>query len=82
MGYTRCGAIKASLDHIQNIESVATESIHNIISRINLHQFAITKIKDVSYENKLKLAVEANVLASVNQLSHISRKMESLVKKR
>jgi carbonic anhydrase len=81
MGYTRCVAIKATLDQIQNIEVAATESIHDIIRRIKLHIFAITKIKDFFYENKLKLVVEANVLASVNQLSHMSRMMESLVKK-
>ena len=81
MGHTRCGAIKATLDHIQNIEAVTTESIHDIISRIKPHIFAITKIKDVSYENKLELAVAANVLASVGQLSHASRMIEILIKK-
>jgi carbonic anhydrase len=81
MGHTRCGAIKATLDHIQNTEAVATESIHDIISRIKPHIFTITKIKDVSYEDKLDLAVEANVLASVSQLSHASRMIEGLVNK-
>ena len=46
-------------------KAVATESIHDIISRINPHKFAIAKINDVSNENKLELAVKANVLASV-----------------
>lgn len=79
MGHTRCGAIKATLDHIQNSESLATESIHDIISRIKPHVFTITKIKEISENQKLDLAVEVNVRASVSQLTHSSRLIEGLV---
>ena len=79
MGHTQCGAVKATLDHIENTEAVATENIHSIVSRIKPHIFPITQLKGTSYEERLGLAVETNVRASVSQLSHSSRLIEGLV---
>jgi carbonic anhydrase len=78
MGHTQCGAVTATLNHIENAQAISSENIHDIVSRIKPHIFPITQI-DIPYEEKLARAVEANVRASVSQLSHSSRLIEGLV---
>lgn len=79
MGHTQCGAVKATLDHIENTEAISSENIHSIVSRIKPHIFPITQMKNTSYEERLALAVETNTRASVSQLSNSSRLLEGLV---
>ncbi|MFA7275206.1 MAG: carbonic anhydrase [Pseudobdellovibrionaceae bacterium] len=81
MGHSNCGAIKATLDHIIHTELIASENIHDIVSRIKPHVFTITQIPSLSYEEKLEACAQANVLASVNQLMHASRFIEDQVQK-
>lgn len=82
MGHTQCGAIKATLNHIEDPQAISSENIHDIVSRIQPHIFAITQMKGISPEEKLTRAVEANILASVGQLSHSSRLIEGLVQQK
>lgn len=79
MGHTDCGAIKATLDHIEGSHAISSENIHDILSRIKPHIFPISQMHDISYEEKLTKSVEVNVMASVSQLSHSSRLIEGLV---
>lgn len=79
MGHTQCGAVTATLNHIDHAHSISSENIHDIVSRIKPHIFPITQIKGISQEEKFARAVEANVRASVGQLSHSSRLIEGLV---
>jgi carbonic anhydrase len=79
MGHSQCGAIKATLDYIENGNDISTENIHDIVGRIRPHIFQISKQNDISKSEKLELAVEANVRASVSQLEHSSRLIEKLV---
>jgi carbonic anhydrase len=79
MGHTQCGAVKATLSHIEDPQAISSENIHDIVSRIKPHIFPIAQIKEMPYEEKLNHAVEANVLASVSQLSHSSLLIEGLV---
>jgi carbonic anhydrase len=79
MGHTQCGAIEATLHHIEDPKTIESENIHDIVSRIKPHVFPITQIKDISHDEKWSLAAKANILASVNQLSHSSRLIEGLV---
>ena len=79
MGHTQCGAVKATLDHIQNPQAISSENIHDIVSRISPHIFPIAQMQKIDYEEKMTRAVEANVRASVSQLSHSSRLIEGLV---
>jgi carbonic anhydrase len=79
MGHTKCGAVKATLDHIENSQAIKSENIHDIVSRIKPHIYPIAQIHDMSYEDKLSLAVRTNVLASVSELSYSSRLIEDLV---
>ena len=78
MGHTQCGAVKATLDHIEDSKAISSENIHDIVSRIRPHIFPISQLHDVTQEEKLTQAVEANVRASVSQLSHSSRLIEGL----
>ncbi|MEJ0009690.1 MAG: carbonic anhydrase [Alphaproteobacteria bacterium] len=79
MGHTQCGAVKATLDHINDASAISSENIHDIVSRIRPQIFPITQMPGLSPEEKYERAVEANVRASVNQLSHSSRLIEGLV---
>jgi carbonic anhydrase len=79
MGHTQCGAIKATLDHIHDPQTISSENIHDIISRIKPNIYAATHMCNLSADEKLSEAVALNVRASVNQISHASRLIESLV---
>lgn len=79
MGHTLCGAVTTTLRHIQTKEALSSEGLNDIVSRIKPHIHAIAKIKDLSDEEKVDRAVEANVRASVSQLSHSSRIIEEMV---
>lgn len=79
MGHTQCGAIRATLDHIEQADGIASENIHDIVSRIKPHIFHLAHMPGLSPLEKAQRAVEANVRASVDQLSHSSRLIESLL---
>lgn len=73
-------AITATLNHIQNSESLSTDNISDIVNRIKPHVYPIAQVAEWSYEQKLNKAIEANVMASVGQLSSSSRMIEELVR--
>ncbi|HYX39910.1 MAG TPA: carbonic anhydrase [Oligoflexus sp.] len=79
MGHTGCGAVTTTLRHIQTKEALSSDGLNDIVSRIKPHIHAIAKIKDMSDEEKVSRAVEANVRASVSQLSHSSRIIEEML---
>lgn len=80
MGHSQCGAITATLKHIENAQAIPSENIHDIVSRIKPHIYAIAQMKETGWDKKIELAVEANVMASVAQLSSSSRLIEEQVK--
>lgn len=79
MGHTQCGAIKATIDHIHDPKAINSENIHDIVSRIKPYIFQVVENDELSTEEKMDEASRANIMASVNQLSHSSRLIESLV---
>lgn len=81
MGHTQCGAINATLNYIEGAAPLASENIHDIVSRIKPHISYISKMKDLTHEEKMDQATHANVVASVDQLSHSSRIIEEMVSK-
>lgn len=81
MGHTQCGAIAATLNHIQNSEMHPSENIHGIVSRIKPHVYPIAIMSQITQEEKVARSVEANVIASVGQLLSSSRLIEDLVSK-
>jgi carbonic anhydrase len=80
MGHTHCGAVTATLDHIEHMNAISSENLHDIVSRIKPYIYQIAQIKSLTYEEKLSKSIVANVLASVNQLSSSSKLIESLVR--
>jgi carbonic anhydrase len=80
MGHTQCGAITATLQHIEKPQTF-TENIDDIVKRIKPHIFTIAKNKTTLFEDKMSQSIEANVHASVGQLSSSSQLIENLVKK-
>lgn len=80
MGHTQCGAIRATLSYIEKTETF-TENINDIVKRIKPHIFTIAKNKSTPFEDKMGQAIEANVRASVGQLSTSSQMIEEMVKK-
>ena len=80
MGHTQCGAIKATLEHIEDPQAISSENIHDIVSRIKPHIFQIARQSELTAKEKYAQAIEANVYACVNQLSHSSRIIENLVR--
>jgi carbonic anhydrase len=79
LGHTHCGAITATLNHIENPQAITSENIYDIVSRIKPHILFLAQMREITHEEKLALAVEANVRASVSQLSHASTLIERLV---
>lgn len=79
MGHSQCGAIRAALDSIRNPKTVYSENVHDIVGRIKPHILPITRLKGISAEEKFARSVEANIFASVSQLSHSSKLIEGLV---
>ncbi len=80
MGHTQCSAVTATLDHIENAQALSSENIHDIVSRIKPHILFLAQMRDITHEEKLALAVEANVRASVSQLQHSSTLIERLTR--
>jgi carbonic anhydrase len=81
MGHSQCGAVTATLNHIEKSEESKSDNIHDIVSRIKPHVYPFAKLPGISFEEKLSRAIEANVMASVGQLASSSRLIESLVSK-
>lgn len=82
MGHTKCGAIGSTLEHIDNAQAIPTENIHDIVSRIKPHIYPIAQMEGLSEHDKMLRSVEANVMASVAQLSHSSRLIEGLIEQK
>lgn len=82
MGHTECGAIKATIDYLDSRAPLASDNIYGIVSRIKPHISYIAKRDDISHSEKMDLASAANVMASVDQLSHSSQIIEDMVAKK
>ena len=54
MGHTQCGAIKATLDHIENAQALSSENLHDIVSRIKPHIYPISQT-NLSKEEKMSV---------------------------
>lgn len=78
MGHTKCGAIQVTLDAMLNDQDALSENVQDIISRIRpgLERLRQSGVSEGELRSE---AVRANVRASVEQLRHGSRIIESLV---
>ena len=67
-----------NLEHIEDCQISFSENIHDIVSRIKPHIYAIASESSLPHTYRLDKAIEANVRASVDQLAHSSRLIEGL----
>lgn len=82
MGHTGCGAIDATITAIQESEAPGSRNRQSIIDRIRPTVEPLCRTELARDRNKLMEAgVRANVQASVNQLSHASEVLETLIAK-
>ncbi|MDR3708115.1 MAG: carbonic anhydrase [Capsulimonadaceae bacterium] len=80
MGHSQCGAVTATLKHVEDPLGIESENLHDLVARIKPHIYPIAQIREMSFEEKLRRSVHANVLASVAQLSSSSRLIEGWVR--
>lgn len=80
MGHSGCGAVTATLANIMDTHVPSSENIHDIVSRIKPHVYSIAHMDQLSESEKLDMAIEANVRASVGQIESSSRMIEELVR--
>lgn len=78
MGHSRCGAVSATLDALENRSNVPTENIHDIVARITP---AVTELaaQEGTRDERLSAAVRANVRSSVDRIVRGSRLIEDRV---
>ncbi len=81
LGHTRCGAILATIDELTEVSGSPSRNISSIVDRVkpSVETLLNTELRN-DPERLVNEAVRANVRASVNQLSHGSAILESLIK--
>lgn len=83
MGHTNCGAVSAALDIEQNRKGVPSENIRDIINRILPSIKPIVRNSKInpqlSKEIILKECIQANTMASINEIRYGSKIIESLI---
>lgn len=84
MGHTECGAIRATLDAIAGVESVPSENIRAIVSRIRPHieAIALRSKRSIKKNHVWNDASRANIRASTDHLRHGSRFLEELAREK
>jgi carbonic anhydrase len=80
MGHSRCGAVTAALDHIEKHKETSSTNIQDIVGRIVPNITLIAATESLSYEEKLSCSITQNVKTSIEQLSHSSEFIDSLIK--
>ena len=82
LGHSHCGAIQATIDTLMNPDSPPSANLMSIVNRVrpSVETLMQTELKHDLCKLS-KHAVRSNVFASVNQLSHGSAVLESLIAK-
>lgn len=80
LGHTRCGAIDATLQHMQNPGDHATDNLKSIVDRIAPSMTSLVEADSVADQKALAYhCMRVNVRASVDQLKHGSSALEDLI---
>jgi carbonic anhydrase len=80
LGHSRCGAVRATLEELQQPTANPSRNIHSIVERIrpSVAELLTTK-PGLDPDELLRRAVRANILASVDQLRRGSPLIERLI---
>jgi carbonic anhydrase len=82
MGHTRCGAVGATLQALEQGDSPHSKNLRSITDRIAPHVQGLVSLATKQGTDRdllLSEAVRANILASTDQLRHGSRMLEQMV---
>lgn len=81
LGHSRCGAIQATIEALQNPTEKTSLNIHSIVDRVRPSvEGLFSEFKD-DPEELAKQAVRANIRASVHHLRHGSPILEELIER-
>lgn len=80
LGHSKCGAILATLDELQRPSETQSRNLRSIVDRVrpSVEVLLKTELRH-NREALVRMAVRANVSASVNQLRHGSAILEQLI---
>ncbi len=82
LGHSRCGAVLAAVEELQQTTKHESSNLHSIIDRIrpSVEELLATEIRHDS-DALIHHAVRANICASVNHLRQNSKILEQLIQK-
>ena len=82
LGHTHCGAVTATVEVLEKSLTDQSQNVLSIVNRIrpSVEPLFSTELRHET-DKLLKLAIRANIHASVNQLCHGSQMLERLVQK-
>ncbi len=80
LGHSKCGAVMATLDHIEKASNSKSSNVLSIVKRIRptIDILRLTELRD-NPDQLLNTAIRANILASTNHLRHGSQILEQHV---
>ncbi len=78
LGHSRCGAIKATVDHLRQEPGLRSKSLESIVERVTPSVAPLLAMHSGGDAALLDAATRANVMASVAQLRSGSRIIETL----
>lgn len=80
MGHSMCGAVMATLEELERPSGNRSPNLQSIVNRIRPSVEALLeKELHADHDAMLRLAIRANIRASVSQLKHGSRILEELI---
>lgn len=80
LGHSHCGAVKATIDELQQPTAQRSPNLDSIVNRIRPAVEPLIEFRcDENQENLVAKAVRANIRASANQLRHGSAILEDLI---
>lgn len=79
LGHSRCGAVVATLQELQQSSRHPSRNLRSIVDRVRPAVLPLLESHEGDDERLVRRAVRANVRASVNQLRHGSELLEQLV---
>lgn len=80
LGHSKCGAIQATLEELQRPSEKQSRNLRSIVDRVRPSvEGLLASQRNYDHETLVRLAVRANIRASVSQLRHGSEIIEQLI---
>lgn len=80
LGHSKCGAIQATLEELQRPSEKQSRNLRSIVDRVRPSvEGLLVSQRSYDHETLVRMAVRANIHASVSQLRHGSEIIEQLI---